>query len=159
MNNHYYAVTINNLQLTEKLKTIDIVQDFIKNILKDYEITFYCISRESNEINNNTHYHLLISSNTSLTINDESKAPIWFKEIINEIEISKYLEYIKKDGKYKLYEMLPFEQKNVTWYEKALWASQKYDSLKELFEENKDLIKHINQVVKLWEINNIRERR
>lgn len=152
MNNHYYAITINTIEFINEynLKSINRVKDFIeKNIESDK--TIYTISVERNELNQNIHYHILVSSTDE--INKWNKVYWWIKEIDSDIEIIRYNNYIKKDGLYKVYYQLNLQNSlinNDTWYNQALELIPKYKSLKDLFKDNPHLIKQIHKVEKLW---------
>lgn len=156
LNNYYYAITINTIEFINEynLKSINHVKDFIdKNIEADK--TVYTISVERNELNQNIHYHILVSSTDE--INKWNKVYWWIKEIDSDIEIIRYNNYIKKDGLYKVYHQLSLHNNlinNDTWYNQALELIPKYKSLKELFKENPHLIKQIHKVEKLWNIIN-----
>lgn len=154
--NHYYAITINTIDVINdyNLKSINSVYDFInKNI--DFEKEIYTISVERNELNQNIHYHILVSSVAD--INQWNKVYWWVKEIDTDIEIIRYNNYIKKDGLYKVYHQLSLENSlinNDTWYNQALELIPKYKSLKDLFKAHPHLIKQIHKVEKLWYIIN-----
>lgn len=156
MNNHYYAITINTIEFINEynLKSINRVKDFIeKNVNADKKI--YTISVERNELNQNIHYHILVSSTDK--INKWNKVYWWIKEIDSDIEIVRYNNYIKKDGLYKVYLPLDLEQDILnkdTWYNQALELIPNYKSLKDLFKDNPHLIKQIHKVEKLWNIMN-----
>ena len=155
-NNHYYAITINTIDIINEynLKSINKVKDFIeKNIDADKKI--YTISVESNDLNQNIHYHILVSSTDE--INKWNKVYWWIKEIDSDIEIVRYNNYIKKDGLYKVYQQLSLQNSlinNDTWYNQALELIPKYKSLKQLLQERPHLIKQIHKVEKLWNIIN-----
>ncbi len=154
MNNHYYAITINTIEVINEynLKSINKVKDFITNNI-DAEKQIYTISVERNELNQNIHYHILVSSTED--INKWHKVYWWVKEIDSDIEIIRYNNYIKKDGLYKVYHQLNLENSlinNDTWYNQALELIPKYNSLKDLFKEHPHLIKQIHKVEKLWNI-------
>lgn len=156
MNNNYYAITINTIEFINEynLKSINSVYDFIeKNI--ESEKTIYTISVERNELNQNIHYHILVSSTEE--INKWHKVYWWVKEIDSDIEIVRYNNYIKKDGLYKVYHQLSLQNSlinNDTWYNQALELIPKYKSLKDLLQEHPHLIKQIHKVEKLWNIIN-----
>lgn len=155
--NRYYAITINNSDLIFefKLTSIDSVRDFIIRNFADIDKKIYTISVERNELNQNIHYHILLSSLGD--INDWHRAFWWCKHIDTDIEIIRYNNYIKKDGLYKVYIPLELEQEITnkdTWYNQALLLIPKYETLKDLFTENPQLIKQIHKVEKLWYIIN-----
>jgi hypothetical protein len=155
-NNHYYAITINTIDFINEcnLKSINSVYDFInKNIDADKKI--YTISVERNDLNQNIHYHILVSSTDE--INKWNKVYWWIKEIDSDIEIIRYNNYIKKDGLYKAYHSLTLQHNllnNDSWYNQALELIPKYKSLKQLLQEHPHLIKQIHKVEKLWNIIN-----
>ncbi len=154
MNNHYYAITINTIDIINEcnLKSINNVKDFITNNI-DSDKKIYTISVERNELNQNIHYHILVSSTEN--INKWHKVYWWVKEIDSDIEIIRYNNYIKKDGLYKVYHQLDLENSlinNDTWYNQVLELIPKYNSLKGLFIEHPHLIKQIHKVEKLWNI-------
>ena len=155
-NNHYYAITINTIDIINEynLKSINKVKDFIeKNIDADKKI--YTISVERNDLNQNIHYHILVSSTDE--INKWNKVYWWIKQIDTDLEVIRYNNYIKKDGLYKAYHPLTLQHNllnNDTWYNQALELIPKYKSLKDLFNEHPHLIKQIHKVEKLWNIIN-----
>ncbi len=154
MNNHYYAITINTIEVINEynLKSINKVKDFITNNI-DADKKIYTISVERNELNQNIHYHILVSSTED--INKWHKVYWWVKEIDSDIEIIRYNNYIKKDGLYKAYHPLTLQHNlvnNDSWYNQALELIPKYNSLKDLFKEHPHLIKQIHKVEKLWNI-------
>jgi len=152
----YYAITINTINVINEynLKSINSVKDFIeKNV--DADKTIYTISVERNKLNQNIHYHILVSSTDE--INKWNKVYWWLKEIDSDIEVVRYNNYIKKDGLYKVYNQLSLHNNlinNDTWYNQALELIPKYKSLKELLQEHPHLIKQIHKVEKLWNIIN-----
>jgi hypothetical protein len=156
LNDYYYAITINTIEFINEynLKSINSVKDFItKNI--DADKTIYTISVERNDLNQNIHYHILVSSTDD--INKWNKVYWWIKEIDSDIEIIRYNNYIKKDGLYKVYNQLSLHNNlinNDTWYNQALELIPKYKSLKQLLQEHPHLIKQIHKVEKLWNIIN-----
>lgn len=156
MNNNYYAITINTIEFINEynLNSINKVKDFIiKNVDADKKI--YTISRERNKLNENTHYHILVSSTEE--INKWNKVYWWIKQIDTDLEVIRYNNYIKKDGLYKAYHPLTLQHNlvnNDTWYNQALELIPKYDSLKELLQDHPHLIKQIHKVEKLWNIIN-----
>lgn len=151
-NKKFYALTINNSELVESLKSIELVYNFIK----DYcEVNIIAVER--NELNFNTHYHLLVSD---LRVDDNilfNSGYIWHKELVSDFDIIKYYHYILKDGRYKTYNLLPKTlniETNESWYNKALRLCYEYNSLAKLFNDNPDMIKKISQVSKLFDLIN-----
>ncbi len=145
---NYYAVTINNKELTKKYKSIDSVYKELRRWPIGEVII---IAVERNEINQNIHYHILYKSEVPITsINDTY---IWWQELETELEVIKYFNYCKKDGKYKIYNELGIKQDTQnTIYTELLELVKTYDSLKTLINENPNMIKYLGKLERLYKI-------
>ena len=147
---NYYAITINNQELTKRYNSIALVyQEYSK-----MPITVYCIAVERNDINQNIHYHLLIGSEFPITHNDTYYT--WWTLIENDVEVIKYYNYIKKDGNYKIYNNLPIknDENENDIYSEMLTACKTYNSLKDLINDNPEFIKYLHKLTLLWNIVN-----
>lgn len=143
---NYYAITINNSKLINKYRRIEQVYQHFQQM----PITVYIIAVERNEINENIHYHLLIGAEMPITsIDDEF---VWWKELQTDIEVMKYASYIKKDGKYKIYNALALDNENDTKYHQMLNACQTYNKFSDMILDNPNFIKHIHQLRMLWHV-------
>lgn len=140
----YYAVTINRLEQVENLKTIDQVYYLL---LTEYE-GVNIISAERNQLNENIHYHALCYNELSASPKEH-----YSKIIDNELELEKYYNYVKKDGRFKVFKALQFDLSD-KWYLQALECvkSDRYNHFDELISDNPHFIPKINTVSKLWEI-------
>lgn len=145
---NYYAITINNQELTQKYNSIRKVYEAYANM----PITIYCIAVERNELNVNIHYHLLVGSEFPITHLDNQYT--WWKHIENDVEVIKYFNYIKKGGNYKIYNNLEINNNDVenNIYYDMLTACKTYNTLADLIEANPQFIKHINKLTVLWTI-------
>lgn len=148
--NYYYAVTINNLEVVSGMSKIDDVYDYF---MKHYDYTIYTISVERNEINNNTHYHLLIGSEIEVKSFDVYNIHCWSDLLKESHDVTQYDLYIKKDGKYKIFNPHGFENKK-SWYDLALELCISKMPLREMFQKYPHLIKHINKIRVLHEYYN-----
>ncbi len=145
----FFAITINRKEIIDNLNTLNSAYNWLETFS-----TVYTLSRETNELNNNTHYHALVSA--ELENDNFIFSGVWLKELDNNLEILKYLNYIKKDGKFKIYKRHSVENDiNEHWTLKALKLVLSYDNLKDLFTDNPDMIKYIYHIEKLY---NIKER-
>lgn len=145
---NYYAITINNQDLTQKYNSITkVYQEYSK-----MPITVYCIAVERNEINVNTHYHLLIGLEFPITHLDNQYT--WWKQIDNDVEVLKYFNYIKKGGNYKIYNNLEINNNVVenTIYNEMLIACKTFNNITDLITANPHFIKHIHKLTLLWSI-------
>lgn len=147
---NYYAITINNKELTEKYNSIKQVYEHFSKM----PITVNIIAVERNELNKNIHYHLLISADFPIQHIDNEF--IWWKELETDIDVIKYREYIKKDGNYKVYNSITLEnQKDDTKYHQMLKACQSYNRFSEMIKDNPQFIKDIHKIKLLWDVINI----
>ncbi len=151
---NYYAITINNKELTERFRSIRQVYEHFSLM----PITVNIVSVERNEINENIHYHLLISADYPIESVDSKY--IWWKELATDTDILKYQEYIKKDGNYKIYNAISLEtQEDNTLYTKMLKDCQKYYRFSDLLVDNPHYIKHIHKIKLLWDTINNNQRK
>lgn len=141
------AITINNKELVKELKSIDFVYNFLSSMGD-----VYIIAVERNDLNKNTHYHALIDGDITFI---EKFNNIWSKVIETDIEVLKYIDYIKKDGTFKVYKKLDIESNNDHWTSVILNLVLKYDSLNQLFHENPRMIKYITYIERLYKIYKI----
>lgn len=147
---NYYAITINNKELTNSFNSIDKVYDYFRMLPVGKVII---IAVERNELNKNIHYHILYKSDVPIQSIDEIN--IWWKEIKTELEVIKYYNYCKKDGRYKIYNVLGIKNDTEnTIYTELLELVKTYDCLKTLINENPNMIKYLTKLVKLYKIYN-----
>lgn len=142
----YYALTVNNLELTEKYKSIDSLYEYLKCFCKDINY----IAVERNELNENIHYHILCEDYVDLP--DICNIYIWNKTIEVADELQKYINYLKKDGHYKVYKIPPFIFEESRWYERAYSLICSKESLLEVFEADLSLMKYYNQISRMWDL-------
>lgn len=145
---NYYAITINNKELTEKYKSIRQVYEQFALM----PITVNIIAVERNELNENIHYHLLITAEVPITHFDNQY--IWWKELSTDVDVLKYQEYIKKDGKYKLYNTISLDSniQDNSFYNKMLKDCQSYNRFSDLIKDNPQYIKDLHKIKLLWEV-------
>ena len=145
---YYYAVTINNQKLVNKFRTIDSVYKHFQYM----PITINVIAVERNELNSNIHYHLLISAEVPITFSVDNEF-IWQKELLTELDIVKYQEYIKKDGKYKIYHAIPLAiNSGTTKYDNMLRDCYSYNNFLEMIKDNPQYIRDIHRLEALWKL-------
>lgn len=139
-----YAVTINNVDVVKRLKSMDKVKDY----LALYSDVVYLISVERNEFNNNTHYHILLDGSylDGLPI----KTDFWYKEIQSDFEILKYIDYIKKGGQYKVYNLHEAELSSPHWTTEVMQLVLKYDKISDLLKDNPKMLRHIHYIEKAF---------
>lgn len=145
---NYYAITINNRELTNKYKSIrQVYEQFSK-----MPITVNIIAVERNFANENIHYHLLIGAEVPVTHIDNQF--IWWKELSTDVDVLKYQEYIKKDGHYKVYNTIELDSniQDNTIYERMLIACQSYDRFSDLIKDNPQFIKELHKIKLLWDV-------
>lgn len=159
MNNNfnYYAITINNKELTKELKSIDKVYNFINNIFRFYEnTTINIISCERNDLNENIHYHLLLTSINDIDVNDTilSNVNIWVKKILTTDEVILYYDYVKKDGTYKVYTVPDFIIKNEKYYNRAFlyWQSNDGSNVDDYLLKYPEDIKYFRNLDRLYNV-------
>lgn len=147
---NYYAITINNKELTSNFSSIDKVYNHFR-MLPIGEVIIIAVER--NELNENIHYHILYKSDVPIqTINQIN---IWWKEISTELEVLKYFNYCKKGGNYKIYSELGISKDiENTIYAELLELVKTYDSLKTLINENPNMIKYLAKLERLYKIFN-----
>lgn len=146
----YYAITINNNNLTSEFKSIQKVYQYF-SLLPTTETIIIAVER--NELNENIHYHILVKSDVPIQSINETY--IWWKELETDLDIIKYYNYCKKDGNYKIYKELGLETDTQdTIYTEILMLVKTYDSLKTLINENPNMIKYLPKVERLFRIFN-----
>lgn len=147
---NYYAITINNKELTEKYKSIRQVYEQFALM----PITVNVIAVERNELNQNIHYHLLI--NAEVPVKHLDNEYIWWKELATDVDVLKYQEYIKKEGNYKIYNTISLDSDihDNSVYEKMLKACQSYNRFSELIKDNPQYIKDLHKIKLLWDVIN-----
>ena len=147
---NYYAITINNKELTDKYSSIRQVYEQFALM----PITVNIIAVERNELNQNIHYHLLISAEVPVTHIDNQF--IWWDELVTDIDVLRYQEYIKKDGNYKVYNTISIDSniKEKSYYEVMLIACQSYNRFSDLIKDNPQFIKDLHKLKLLWDVIN-----
>lgn len=147
---NYYAITINNKELTDKYKSIRKVYEQFALM----PITVNIIAVERNELNQNIHYHLLITAEVPITHIDNQF--IWWDELVTDIDVLRYQEYIKKDGNYKVYNTISIDSniKEKSYYEVMLIACQSYNRFSDLIKDNPQFIKDLHKLKLLWDVIN-----
>lgn len=145
----HYAITINNKSLTSEFNSIDKVYRYFSLL----PIETVIIAVERNELNQNIHYHILVKSD--VPIQSVNETAIWWKELETELDVIKYYNYCKKDGKYKIYKELGIKTDTQdTIYTEILMLVKTYDCLKTLINENPNMIKYLPKVERLFKIFN-----
>ncbi|MEM0173885.1 MAG: hypothetical protein QXI16_05200 [Sulfolobaceae archaeon] len=146
---NYYAITVNNKELTEKFKSIKQLYEHFSVM----PVTVYTISCERNELNQNIHYHMLIGSKVPVECVESHY--IWWKELQSDLDVMKYHDYIKKDGNYKVYNTITLDnQQDDTKYHQMLRAVQSYNKFGDMIRDNPHFIKDIHKLRLLWEVIN-----
>lgn len=141
----YYAITINRSELTKDLKTIKSVENYLRDFCD-----VYVISVERNELNDNIHYHGLVKASEN-NDNFMLESSIWKKQLDNKIDILKYINYIKKEGNFKVYQLTELElEQGITWQEKAIQLVEKHDNIRDILTESPEMLKYINHIEKLF---------
>lgn len=147
-NKKYYAITINNKKLTDNLSSINKVY----NYLNELNIKTIIISVERNQLNENEHYHILSYNVPQYILDNVKIVGFWIKELELDIEVLKYYEYVKKDGRFKQYEVLNIESEQTNIYKIAITKFSEGMELREFFLLFPESAKNIYQIKELFSI-------
>lgn len=142
-----YAITI-NLNAIErfKLKSMDNVYDF----LTSFDLEVLMISAERTENSKNIHYHVAVQE-----IPEGISKLLWTSKIYNEFvkDDKGYIDYIAKDGNYKLYNkyVMPVIHSNRTEIELLLDDIYNHDKSVDYIRMKypKLFLKHYNTILKM----------